>query len=217
MSTIQIKDYTKKLKGVTVLENINLLFESGKIYGIQGHNGCGKTMLLRAISGLIHATSGCVIINEKELHKEIDFPQSIGVLIEHPEFWKSYTGFEVLELLAGIKNKIGKSEIEEVLKRVGLSEKKDIAVAKYSLGMRQRLGIAQAIMEKPDIILLDEPSNALDKEGTQLFYNILKEEKSRGAVIILVSHSLSDLQTVCDKIITMEHGKIIDEEVVKFE
>lgn len=208
---IEIKNYTKVLKGKTVLEQINLSMEQGKIYGIQGHNGCGKTMLLRAISGLIKATEGEVVIDGKILRKEIDFPPSIGVLIENPEFWKQYTGIQVLQTLARIKGEIHKEEIVESMKRVGLLEKKDIVVGKYSLGMRQRLGIAQAIMEKPEILLFDEPTNALDREGVSLFLEIIKEEKKRGALIVIVSHDPNTLLDICDEIITMENGKVIEQ------
>ena len=208
---VEIKNYTKVLKGKTVLEQINLSMEQGKIYGIQGHNGCGKTMLLRAISGLIKATEGEVVIDGKILRKEIDFPPSIGVLIENPEFWKQYTGIQVLQTLARIKGEIHKEEIVESMKRVGLLEKKDIVVGKYSLGMRQRLGIAQAIMEKPEILLFDEPTNALDREGVSLFLEIIKEEKKRGALIVIVSHDPNTLLDICDEIITMENGKVIEQ------
>lgn len=208
MRFISIVNYYKKLKGKYVLEDINLEFERGQIYGVQGHNGCGKTMLLRAIAGLITATSGYVRINGQELKKEIDFPPSIGVLIENPEFWKYKTGFETLKMLAEIKKSIGEKEISDVLDRVGLEEVKNVPVGKYSLGMRQRLGIAQAIMEKPDIILLDEPTNALDKEGCGRFNKIIMEEKSRNAVIVIVSHNGESLQSYSDAIISMENGRI---------
>ena len=208
---VEIKNYTKVLKGKTVLEQINLSMEKGKIYGIQGHNGCGKMMLLRAISGLIKATEGEVVIDGKILRKEIDFPPSIGVLIENPEFWKQYTGIQVLQTLARIKGEIHKEEIVESMKRVGLLDKKDIVVGKYSLGMRQRLGIAQAIMEKPEILLFDEPTNALDREGVSLFLEIIKEEKKRGALIVIVSHDPNTLLDICDEIITMENGKVIEQ------
>ena len=208
MSYISIKNYSKKLRGKYVLQNINLELEKGKVYGVEGHNGCGKTMLLRAISGLITATSGNVIIDGKELKRDFDFPSSIGVLIENPEFWKYKTGYEVLKLLADIKGNIGEKEILEALDRVGLNDVKHVLVGKYSLGMKQRLGIAQAIMEKPEIILLDEPTNALDKAGVELFQEIIQEEKKRNARIVMVSHSGEILHSFSDVIITMENGQI---------
>lgn len=208
MSYISIKNYSKKLRGKYVLQNINLELEKGKVYGVEGHNGCGKTMLLRAISGLITATSGNVIIDGKELKRDFDFPSSIGVLIENPEFWKYKTGYEVLKLLADIKGNIGEKEILEALDRVGLNDVKHVLVGKYSLGMKRRLGIAQAIMERPEIILLDEPTNALDKAGVELFQEIIQEEKKRNACIVMVSHSGEILHSFSDVIITMENGQI---------
>ena len=167
-------------------------------------------MLLRAISGLIGALEGYIEIDGKVLKKDMDFPSSIGVLIENPEFWKEKTGFETLKMLADIKKEIGEKEIEDVLDRVGLTKEKDTKVGKYSLGMKKRLGIAQAIMEKPDIILLDEPMNALDTSGCDLFEKILFEEKARGALIIMVSHNGSVLSNYSDVLISMENGEIID-------
>lgn len=207
MGFIEIRDLEKNIKGKNVLCNINLSFEKGRIYGIQGHNGCGKTMLLRAICGLITPDRGSVCIDGRYIKKDIDFPESIGVVIENPEFWKDMTGKQVLKTLAGIKNKIGNEEIDNALKRVGLYEVKDV-VGKYSLGMRQRLAIAQAVMEKPDVILLDEPTNALDKDGINRFLRIVLEEKMRGAVVIVVSHSMQSLAMLCDQIITMENGRV---------
>lgn len=209
MCCVQVRNYKKVLKGNVVLNDINLEMERGRAYGIQGHNGCGKTMLLRAISGLITATEGEVLIDGKVLKKDIDFPPQIGVLIENPEFWKQYTGFQVLKALAGIKREIGKEDIDKTIGRVGLSDMRDVSISKYSLGMRQRLGIAQAIMEKPDIILLDEPTNALDKEGIRIFKQIIAEEKGRGAMVALVSHDSGLAKEICDEIITMENGSII--------
>ena len=207
MSFIEIRDLEKNIKGKNILNNINLNFEKGKIYGIKGHNGCGKTMLLRAICGLITPDSGSVAIDGKYIKKDIDFPESMGVLIENPEFWKNMTGHQVLKTLAGIKNEIGDNEIDDALKRVGLYGVQD-NVGKYSLGMRQRLAIAQAVMEKPDVILLDEPTNALDRDGINRFITIIHEERMRGAVVIVVSHSMEYLDVICDKIITMENGRI---------
>lgn len=207
MSFIEIRDLEKNIKGKNILSNINLNFEKGKIYGIKGHNGCGKTMLLRAICGLITPDSGSVAIDGKYIKKDIDFPESMGVLIENPEFWKNMTGHQVLKTLAGIKNEIGDNEIDDALKRVGLYGVQD-NVGKYSLGMRQRLAIAQAVMEKPDVILLDEPTNALDRDGINRFITIIHEERMRGAVVIVVSHSMEYLGVICDKIITMENGRI---------
>lgn len=193
-----------------MLENIDYTFYPGKIYGIHGRNGSGKTMLLRMIAGLIKPTQGEVLLGEKILHRDMDFPPSIGVVIENPDFWKNYTGMKVLTTLASIKKKITEKQIEEALLTVGLDPKDRRPVRKYSLGMKQRLGIAQAIMEKPEILLLDEPTNALDKEGIRLVEDLLKKEAQRGTIVIIASHNSCDLEC-CDILIEIENGKILEE------
>lgn len=164
-------------------------------------------MLLRAIAGLIRPTRGEIKIGEKILHQDMDFPESIGVLIETPNFWKNYTGVKVLKTLASIKNVIGQREIEEILQKVGLDPKDSRTVRKYSLGMKQRLGIAQALMEQPDILLLDEPTNAIDKMGVQVVEDLFRKEANRGAVVIIASHNLQDLEH-CDQLLEMDQGRI---------
>lgn len=190
-----------------ILDEINYEFHPGVIYGIHGRNGSGKTMLLRAIAGLIRPTRGEIKIGEKILHQDMDFPESIGVLIETPNFWKNYTGVKVLKTLASIKNVIGQREIEEILQKVGLDPKDSRTVRKYSLGMKQRLGIAQALMEQPDILLLDEPTNAIDKMGVQVVEDLFRKEANRGAVVIIASHNLQDLEH-CDQLLEMDQGRI---------
>lgn len=211
MNNIRINNVSKNIKGTFVLKDINLNFQSGIIYGLCGCNGSGKTMLMRMISGLIRPTVGEVYINDKLLHKDIDYPSEIGVLIETPNFWKNLTGFEVLKLLANIKNIIDETEIRETMLRVGLDPDDKRTIKKYSLGMRQKLGIAQAIMERPTIILLDEPTNALDKESVSNIRKIIKEEADRGAIVILASHNTMDLD-ICDKLIELEGGAVINEQ-----
>ncbi|MFR7995447.1 ABC transporter ATP-binding protein [uncultured Clostridium sp.] len=211
MKYICIKNLTKSIKGNTILDNINYKFESGNIYGIYGHNGSGKTMLFRAISGLIRPTSGSINISGKELHKDIDFPESIGVVIENPEFWPNYTGWQVLKMLSNIKNIINDEDIEEALFRVGLDPNDKKTIKKYSLGMKQRLGIAQAIMEKADIIILDEPTNALDEDGIELIHKLILEEKKRGAIILIASHNKYDIDILSDIKLRMNGGKLIIE------
>lgn len=205
---ICLEQITKEIKGIPVLKNINLKFKTGTIYGLHGINGSGKTMLLRMIAGLIRPTEGKVLLDGKLLHKEMDFPQSMGVVIENPDFWHNYTGLQVLRTLSAIKKTASEQDMHTALVRVGLSPRDGRIVRKYSLGMKQRLGIAQAIMEKPDILLLDEPTNALDKEGVAQIQRILKEEAQRGAVVILASHNTADLQ-VCDVLIEMEQGTVV--------
>ncbi|MDR0886129.1 MAG: ABC transporter ATP-binding protein [Clostridiales Family XIII bacterium] len=208
MNTIHLNDVSKRIKKEYVLRNINLTFNEGCIYGLHGINGSGKTMLLRAISGLIKPTEGTVSINEKILHKDIDFPESIGVLIETPDFWRNYTAIEVLSSLGRIKKIVSEDDIINALNRVGLEPRDKRTIKKFSLGMKQRLGIAQAIMEKPKILLLDEPTNALDKSGISLIEEIIKEESSRGTIIIIASHNTHDLSN-CDSLIEIENGYII--------
>lgn len=204
---IQIEHASKTMKKVNILNDITMTMESGKIYGLFGRNGSGKTMLLRLIAGLIHPSSGQVIIDGKILHKEMDFPESIGVLIETPDFWKGYTGKKVLKTLASIKNQISDDEIENTMHRVGLDPEDGRTVRKYSLGMKQRLGIAQAIMEKPDILLLDEPTNALDKNGVIQMREMMREEAKRGAIVVIASHNAQDLKH-CDCYFEIEEGTV---------
>lgn len=208
---IEIKDYSKIIKDMTVLKDINVRFEPGVVYGLKGKNGSGKTMLMRAICGLIRPTAGSVDIDGKILGKDMSFPESIGVLIENPSFLPGCTGFENLEILASIQKKIGAEEIEEALKAVGLEPSDKRKYKKYSLGMKQKLGIAAAIMEHPDIIILDEPINAIDEEGVVLVEEILKKEKERGAVIIIACHDKEEMERLADEIICIEDGKIVEQ------
>ncbi len=206
---IEVKDYTKIIKGITILDNINITFESGKCYGLKGKNGSGKTMLMRAVSGLITATKGAVIIDGETLGKEISFPRSIGVLIENPAFIANYTGYKNLELLACIQNRIGKEEIRKTMEDVGLEPDDKRKYRKYSLGMKQKLGIASAFMEKPDIIILDEPINAIDEAGVIKVKKMIQEAKNRGAVIITACHDAEELQELSDEIIQIAEGRIV--------
>ena len=208
---ITIKGVTKTIRGNTVADNINLELKSGTIYGLCGYNGCGKTMLMRLIAGLILPSEGEVIIDGKVLGRETDFPESIGILIENPSFLGSLTGFENLKLLASIKRLIQDDLIKHSIRRVGLNPDDKKHYRKYSLGMKQRLGIASAIMESPDLIILDEPTNALDRDGVEIVKKIILEEKKRGALVIMTCHDRTILEGVSDVIYTIEHGKITDE------
>ena len=207
---IEIRNYTKTIKKVTVLEDINLTLESGKCYGLKGKNGCGKTMLMRAVSGLISPTNGAVYIDGEQVGKDISFPRSIGILIENPAFINGYTGFKNLELLASIHGKIGKKEIEDILSAVGLEPGDKRKYRKYSLGMKQKLGIAAAFMENPDIIILDEPINAIDEAGVKKVKELIDKAKQRGAIIITACHDSEELNEVSDEIIHIVDGKIAD-------
>lgn len=207
---IIIDNYTKIFKpNNVVLNQINYRFEGGRVYGLYGKNGSGKTMLMRAISGLIFPTEGKVLIDNKELRKDIDFPDSIGVLLENPYFLNYYNGFDNLRLLAAIKNRISDDDIKKCLEKVGLDPNEKKKVKKYSLGMKQRLGIAAAIMEKPDILLLDEPFNAIDENSYDLIRNIINEFKALGKIVIIANHDLEELSVLCDEIVKMSNGKIV--------
>lgn len=205
---IELKNVCKTIKGTAVLDNISLEMTSGKIYGFQGINGSGKTMLMRAISGLIKCTEGTIKINNQTLGKDITFPENMGILIENPAFLDAYTGFENLQILTSIKKKISDDDIISVLREVGLNPNDKKKYKKYSLGMKQRLGIAAAIMENPDLIILDEPTNALDSDGVDMMKNLILKHKEMNALIILSCHDLDFLKNVSDEIIILENGKI---------
>lgn len=210
MSEIVVNEVSKSIYGVPIINSISMKLVSGNVYGFQGINGSGKTMLMRLICGLIYPTKGEIVIDGKRLGKEITFPQSVGLLLENPAFLDSYTGFENLEMLASIKNIITREEIHEAITSVGLDPLDKRKYKKFSLGMKQRLGIAAAIMEKPDILILDEPTNSLDSSGVSLVKTILAKERERGAIIILACHDLPVLQDVSDEIFLLEQGKITE-------
>ena len=201
MSEIVVNEVSKSIRGVPIINSVSMTLVSGNVYGFQGINGSGKPMLMRLICGLIYPTKGEIVIDGKRLGKEITFPQSVGLLLENPAFLDGYTGHENLEMLASIKNRITREEIHEAIASVGKYKK-------FSLGMKQRLGIAAAIMEKPDILILDEPTNSLDSSGVSLVKTIIAKERERGAIIILACHDLPVLQDVSDEIFLLEQGKI---------
>ena len=203
---VEIKNYCKSIKSRPILNNVSYNFEYGKIYGIYGHNGSGKTMLLRAIAGLLVPDSGSVVIDGKVLHKDMSFPPSIGIVIENMNLLPQYNAFDNLKILGKIKKTATEEDITTALERVGL--KSDLKVKKFSLGMKQRLNIAQAVFEKQKIILLDEPTNALDNDGVQLIYKLLKEEKERGALVVITTHHKEDLEEVCDVVLKMTEGEL---------
>lgn len=205
---VELKNVSKRLNDVTVLEDISLTLEAGTIYGLKGKNGCGKTMLMRMMAGVIYPTSGTVSIDGEILHKDIATPRSIGVLIENPVFLPGYTGQRNLELLAGLTGKADRTQIAKTMNSVGLDPSDKRTYRKYSLGMKQRLGIACALMECPDLILLDEPINAIDEKGVPKIWEALQEEKQRGALIVLACHDTEELTSLADQIITIEEGKI---------
>ena len=207
-TVVRLEDYCKSFKSAEVLKNINLTLESGKVIGLQGKNKTKKKKLMRAISGLILPTSGKVYINDKELGRQISFPPSIGILIENPSFLSNYTGFKNLKILASIQNRISDDEIRDAIRKVGLDPDDKRTFKKYSLGMKQRLGIAAAIMERPDIVILDEPINALDEAGAGLIKGLLDELKANGSLIIIACHDTEELNYLSDEIYEIYDGEI---------
>ena len=208
---IQLQNVTKRIKENTVLDNVSYTFKSGFVYGLYGQNVSGKTMLLRAISGLINLDSGSIFIDGEKLHDKIEFPPETGIVIENMELLPECSAKRNIQMLAKIKNIADEKDIIFSLERVGLDPDSDKKVKKFSLGMKQRLNIAQAIFENQKIILLDEPTNALDEDAVQLIYKIIREEKSRGATIIVATHHKEDLKEVCDVILKIAEGKIVEE------
>jgi ABC-2 type transport system ATP-binding protein len=209
MNKIVIEHVVKKFKETTVLDNISLAFESGLIHGLIGRNGSGKTMLLKTICGFVPVTSGTIHVDGKIVGKDVDIPDNIGIIIEAPGFLPQYTGYKNLRLLTMIKGGVAKEAIIESIRLVGLDPYSKKHVGKYSLGMRQRLGLAQAIMEDPDILLLDEPMNGLDNKGVDEMRTLLQGLKESGKTIILASHSKEDIEILCDTVTELDHGTII--------
>lgn len=203
---ISVQGIVKTFGSETVLKGISHDFEQGKIHGIVGNNGSGKTVLMKCICGFIIPTKGKVYVNYKQVGKEIDFPDDMGIIIETPGFLPGVTGMKNLEILASLKKKINKSVMRDTIERVGLDPAMKKPVNKYSLGMRQRLGIAQAIMENPSILILDEPFNGLDKNGVRHIRNLIKELREQGKTIILASHNQVDIDELCDTVCEMDGG-----------
>lgn len=205
---IDVQDVSLKIKEKDILSHVNLQCGRGEICGIIGRNGSGKTMLMKCICGFVRPTSGRVQVLEEQIGKEQDFISNAGIIIETPGFIPYYSGIKNLRLLASVQNKITEPQIKEAMKKVGLNPDMKRAVRKYSLGMKQRLGLAQAIMEDPDIMILDEPFNGLDKEGVLEMRGYFLEMKKAGKTILLCSHSAEDIEVLCDRVYEMEHGKL---------
>ena len=214
MTEIEVKNLCKTINKNMVLDNINLHMVSGQVYGFQGINGSGKTMFMRALIGLIHPTSGKILINQKELGKDMDFPKSMGFLLENPTFLDMYSGPDNLRLLAGVDNNISadmiNKEIDSLIEEVGLKSAGNKKYKKYSLGMKQRLGIAAAVLGNPDIVVLDEPTNALDDDGKDMVKRIVKMQKERGALVIISCHEMQTLEELSDEIVRLKEGRICE-------
>ena len=203
---IELIHVTKKFDQELVLKEVNLTLEQGRVYGIVGNNGSGKTVLMKCICGFLIPTTGLIRVFGSSIGQDVDFPESLGVIIETPGFLTNLTGRKNLEILAGMRRKIGPAEILQVLEKVGLDPALKKPVANYSLGMRQRLGIAQAIMEDPKLLILDEPFNGLDKHGVGEIRKLLLELKEEGKTILLASHNEEDIRILCDEVYEMDGG-----------
>lgn len=203
---ITVKNVSLKIKKDMILKDINAEFSDGKIHGIIGRNGSGKTMLMKCICGFIKPTEGEITVADKKIGADCDFPESIGVIIETPEFIPYYSGFKNLKLLADIRHKITEDDIRKSMELVGLDPKLKRSVKKYSLGMRQRLGLAQAVMENPNLLILDEPMNGLDKDGVGDMRRYLLNLKEQGKTILIASHSAEDIDVLCDTVVEMDKG-----------
>lgn len=206
---LEIQDVSKNINGNMILENINLKLVPGKIYGIVGKNGSGKTMLFRVIAGLIKPTEGRVLYQGKGLYEKNGNSPVIGITIENMGMYPEFSGFHNLKFLAGIRKLISDRDIKEAIERVGLDANDKRPLRKYSLGMRQRITLAQAFMEKPDILLLDEPTNGLDEAGVELIRGIIREEAKRGAIVFLASHNKEDISCLCDEIFRINSGRLV--------
>ena len=208
-SFIQVNDIVLRFKKDILLDHVSYQCEQGKIHGIVGRNGSGKTLLMKCICGFIRPNEGHIYVRDKEIGKDIDFTPDTGIIIETPGFIPYYSGYRNLKVLAAINNRISRKDIENAMYQVGLDPTMKKRVATYSLGMRQRLGIAQAIMDDPSLIILDEPFNGLDKHGVEEMREYFLSLKKKGKTILLTSHNTEDIEYLCDTVVEMDHGKFI--------
>jgi len=209
MQEIIVDHVSLQIKNAKLLSDINITLHSGRVYGLRGRNGSGKTVLMKCICGFMRPTEGKVLVNGKVIHKDMDFLPSAGIIIEEPGFFPNYSGFKNLKILAGIQNMISDDKIRQTMELVGLDSSMKKPVGKYSLGMRQRLGIAQAMMENPEILILDEPTNGLDEDGVEWFRQFILEQKEKGKLILLASHSREDIEMLSDEVYCMEKGMLV--------
>ena len=206
---IEVNEVTLKTKEYTILDNVSIKVDKGEIVGLVGGNGSGKTMLMKCICGFYNDYSGTIEVGGKEIGKDIDFPENVGIIIENPGFIPYYSGFKNLKILADLRGKITEEDIYSYMELVGLDPKLRRSVRKYSLGMRQRLGLAQALMEQPQLLILDEPFNGLDKEMVKDIRQILIKEKEKGTTILLSSHNSDDIDLLCDRCYHLDAGKLV--------
>ena len=205
---IEITNLVKRYGKETVLDGITVTFDVGHIYGLVGPNGCGKTTLMRCICGFTRATDGVIEVNGKVIGKDVDFPEHTGIILETPSFLPHFSGLKNLLMLAGISHGVDRTGAADVMRELGFDPTSRKPVKKYSLGMRQRLGISQAIMEGAEILLLDEPFNGLDQQGLEDIHSLLQSQKASGKTIILASHSAADIGQACDTVYDMSKGKL---------
>jgi ABC-2 type transport system ATP-binding protein len=208
MIVVNVNSLSLTISKKSILSNVNVEFEAGKIHGLIGRNGSGKTMLMKCICGFMHPTSGEINVNGKCIGKDCDFPDSVGIIIETPGFIPYYSGYKNLKLLADLNRVISGEQVKKSMEMVGLDPDLRLSVRKYSLGMRQRLGLAQAVMENPDILILDEPMNGLDKEGVSDMREYLKTFRESGKTILIASHSSEDISLLCDTVCEMDKGEL---------
>lgn len=208
MNAIEVKNLSLQIDKHQILQDVTVFFEEGQIHGLVGRNGSGKTMLMKCICGFVRPTAGEILVQNCQVGKDIDFPENMGIIIETPGFLPQYSGLRNLKLLAALNHRIGTEQIRAAMRSVGLDPDMKRKVRKYSLGMRQRLGLAQAIMENPAILILDEPFNGLDKEGVGEMRMYLLDLRRQGKTILIASHSAEDISILCDTVHEMEHGKI---------
>ena len=206
MAYIELEKVSRRFGQEEVLKELTWSLEAGQVYGIVGNNGSGKTVLMKCICGFLPVTSGVIKVGGRQIGKDVDFPEGLGVIIETPGFLTGLSGKRNLEILAELRGQLGEEEICQVLEKVGLDPSMKKPVGKYSLGMRQRLGIAQAIMEDPEFLILDEPFNGLDHRGAAEIRKILLEQKEQGKTILLASHNGEDIRILCDRVFEMDGG-----------
>ncbi|WP_078553745.1 ABC transporter ATP-binding protein [Bacillus alkalicellulosilyticus] len=210
-----VKGVNKSINHNLILSNIELTLKPGVVYGFVGRNGSGKTMLFRALSGLMKIDSGEIIYQDKRLHKDFPVLPRLGITLENAGLYPEFTGLKNLQLLAKLNKIIGDEEIKDAIRRVGLDPNDKRIYKKYSLGMKQRIVLAQAIMEKPEVIMLDEPTNSLDEVGVSQIRQVIKEEKQRGAMILLASHNKEDIELLADDVFYLDKGRLVNNEVLK--
>lgn len=206
--TLTAEHVCKTIRNAPILQDVNLTLEGGTVYGFVGRNGSGKTMLFRALSGLMKLTQGTVSLDGQVLHREFSVLPSLGIVLEHVGMYPNLTGVENLRYLAGLTRRAGEADIRTAIERVGLDPDDKRTYRKYSLGMKQRLAIAQAIMEKPDVLMLDEPTNGLDDDGVRKIRDLILEEKARGTIVLLASHNQEDIRILSDHLFRIEQGRL---------